>query len=164
MLPSSSTQPSVSLSAASSPSSLSSSSSSCSSSSVPKKRGSAASQAWRTDMPPLRSRSGRVSAPTSGSSFSTRFPPARRAWQSRRTDPPYGSICFALLLLLGGLIATSLGVAHLCGHVDARVEENGYHLVGLGSLLLLPGAYVSFVAFASWRGWRGYDYSLIPGY
>jgi Transmembrane proteins 230/134 len=71
---------------------------------------------------------------------------------------------FACLLLLGGLITTVVGVAHLSGHMDARIPENGYHLIGLGSLLLLPGSYVCFVAFASWRGWRGYDYSLIPGY
>eukprot|EP00026_Physarum_polycephalum_P022641 Phypoly_transcript_26867.p1 GENE.Phypoly_transcript_26867~~Phypoly_transcript_26867.p1 ORF type:complete len:117 (+),score=11.91 Phypoly_transcript_26867:80-430(+) len=76
--------------------------------------------------------------------------------------PPLSSICFALVLVIVGLILETGGLLFLTGYVETEFWRRGFIFVGVGILLLIPGVYVTFIAVNVVLGRKGYTYTMIP--
>eukprot|EP00727_Mastigamoeba_balamuthi_P014800 m51a1_g9946 hypothetical protein (105) ;mRNA; r:18389-18703 len=86
---------------------------------------------------------------------------APRVVHVRRPDvpPPVGAICRGVaLLVVGALLVLGSLLSHHYGVGNDRVVP----MAVAGSLLAIPGAYISALAFYAWRGREGYTYDLIP--
>merc|ERR1711904_18420 len=111
-----------------------------------------------------------VDSPQDGETFEdafAKFPPFKPAERDPRFESqlpkrtPWREIVLALFLLL--LWTSMYVVAALChyGHIHPkRVSKGGF--VGLGTLVFLPGFYMTRIAYYTWRGYKGYSFDYIP--
>merc|ERR1711907_274442 len=95
------------------------------------------------------------------------FPPLKPMERDPRFESqlmkrtPIREICLAVFLLLLG--TSMYVVALLChyGHIHPkRVSKGGF--AALGTLVFLPGFYMTRIAYYTWRGMRGYTFDRIP--
>ena len=76
--------------------------------------------------------------------------------------PPLQSIAFATVLLVLGVVFVVLGFMFLTGYLETEFWRRGFIFVGMGSLLIIPGAYVIFIAVNVMLGGKGYTWAHIP--
>ncbi|QDZ22297.1 DUF872 domain-containing protein [Chloropicon primus] len=95
------------------------------------------------------------------------FPPLKPAERDPRFESqlikrtPWREIVLAVFLLMMG--TSMYVVALLChyGHIHPkRVSKGGFF--GLGTLVFMPGFYMTRIAYYTWRGHKGYSFDYIP--
>jgi len=79
----------------------------------------------------------------------------------RKSPRVRSSVLAALLLVLGGLLLTTLGLAmYAAGHE----KMDWVPAIVLGGLCLIPGSYASYLAWGAYKQWRGFSWDAIPSY
>ena len=89
-----------------------------------------------------------------------------RVLRGRAGLPPKTTIWVLCMFTLGSImLLLGFGQYYDSWFGTSRKDGKiGLYMIGLGSLMFIPGSYATYILYGTWNRWDGFSYTMIPDY